>query len=335
MYDMQLLNPEISIITPLYNGSKTLLETALSVLSQDFKNWEWILFDDGSTDSTHEVVAELLAKEPNRIKYFEHENNANHGTAFTRNRAVEKSTGEIISFIDQDDIWSEDRLSHQYEILKKHDECAMIWSPALYWYTDRSFVQSVGYRGKGLKPGVYIPPSFVKIFLSDLKGTPLPSGSLLRRKHFEEVNGYDESIRGSEDIVLWLKIAQKYPIYFDEKVLIKYRKHEDSTLRVAKRSGKMDEWDLTFYRWVNKFLKEGKADKELIDENAFAYYKTLKRMLSKEGYFKSRIALRNKLKEHPEIGKSFSMDYLLDLTMPFDLASRISAKIRFDLLKKT
>lgn len=328
------MNPDISIITPLYNGSKTLLETAMSVVSQDYNNWEWILFDDGSTDSTQKIAEELVAKDPKRIKFHTHENNSNHGTAYTRNRAVEKSTGEIISFIDQDDIWLEDRLSHQWDILKRHSECAMIWSPALYWYTHRSFVQPVGYRGKGLNPGIYPPPEFVKIFLSDLRGTPLPSGSLLGRKQFEEVNGYDESIRGSEDIVLWLKIAQKYPIYFDNKVLIKYRKHEDSTLRVARRSGKMDEWDLVFYRWVNKFLKDAGAEQQIIDENDFAYYKTLKRMLSKEGYFRSRIKLKQKLNEYPEIGKRFNMDYILDVTMPFDLASRISAKLRFDILKK-
>jgi len=328
------VNPEISIITPLYNGSKTLLETAMSVLSQDFTNWEWILFDDGSTDCTHKIADELIDKHPEKIKFFAHENNANHGTAYTRNRAVERSSGKIISFVDQDDIWVSDRLSHQLRILNHFPECAMIWSPALYWYTDRSFVQPVGYRGKGLHTGVYMPPQFVKIFLSDLRGTPLPSGSLLGREQFESVNGYDESIRGSEDIVLWLKLAQKFPIYFDDKVLIKYRKHEDSTLRVAKRSGKMDEWDLDFYKWVNRFLKEGKAEQTLIDENDFAYYKTLKRMHSNEGYFKSRIGLKKKLKEYPEIGKRFGLDYLLDLAMPFDLANRISAKIRFDLLKQ-
>jgi glycosyltransferase involved in cell wall biosynthesis len=327
--------PKVSIITPLYNGSKTLNETAASVMSQDYPDWEWILFDDGSSDRTIELADQIVSMGKGKVKFFTHEGNANHGTAYTRNRAFEKSTGEIISFIDQDDIWYNDRLSHQLRILADHPECGMIWSPAMYWYTSRTFVQPVGYKGTGLQTGVYQPPAFVKIFLSDLKGTPLPSGSLVRRKAYEDVKGYEESIRGSEDIVLWLKIAGRYPIYFDDKVLIKYRKHEDSTLRVAKRSGKMDEWDLVFYKWVNDFLKLSGAEKELIEENEFAYYKTLKRVLSKESYLKSRKNLFRRLKEHKDICENFTFDYLLDLIMPFDLANKVSAKIRFDLLRKS
>ncbi|MBX7042430.1 MAG: glycosyltransferase family 2 protein [Ignavibacteria bacterium] len=324
--------PKVSIITPLYNGSKTLTETAESVLAQDFRDWEWIFFDDGSTDNTAEIAGKLAEADPARIKLFMHEGGANHGTAYTRNRAFEKSQGEIIAFIDQDDIWYGNRLSHQLKILDSNPACAMVWSPALYWYADRTFVQPVGYRGGGLEPGVYDPPSFIRIFLSDLKGTPLPSGSLLRRSAFGNVKGYEESIRGSEDIVLWLKIARDYPVYFDNEVLIKYRKHHDSTLRVAKRSGKMDEWDLVFYRWVGDFLRNSNAEKTLIDENDFAYYRTLKRVVGRENYFNSRKLLLKKLREYPDLGSKFTCDYLLDLALPFDLASKVSAKIRFDIL---
>lgn len=321
--------PRVSIITPLYNGSQTLKETAQSVFSQDYDNWEWILFDDGSTDNTMQIADELRSSLPEKISIYCHESNANHGTSFTRNRAFEKTRGDIIAFIDQDDIWYEDRLSHQLKLLDANTECAMIWSPALYWYAERSFVQPVGYRGEGLKPGAYEPPEFVRIFLSDLKGTPLPSGSLLKREVYESVKGYEESIRGSEDIVLWLKIAKNHRIYFDDKVLIKYRKHHDSTLRVAKRSGKMDEWDLVFYKWVGNFLRESNAGRELVEENDFAMYKTIKRLAGRENYFKSRMELLRRVKEYPELSSRFKYDYLLDVILPFDIASRVSAKIRF------
>ncbi len=325
----------ISIITPLYNGAKTLGETSESVLAQDFDNWEWILFDDGSTDDTIVIAEKLCEANPERVRLFRHEGNANFGTSFTRNKAVEMASADIIAFIDQDDVWYKNRLSHQMEIFSQHPECAMIWSPALYWYENREFVQPVGYRGRGLKKGAYQPPEFVRIFLSDLRGTPLPSGSLVRRKAFESVNGYEESIRGSEDVVLWLKLAAKYPIYFDDKVLIKYRKHHDSTLRVARRSGKMDEWDLVFYRWVHNFLNETGADDQLKMENDFAFYKTLKRIAAREGYFKSRSVLKKRMSEYPDINSKFALDYLLDLVLPFDIANKVSAKLRFDMLAKS
>lgn len=324
--------PEISIITPLYNGSKTLEETAESVLSQDYTDWEWIFFDDGSNDGTQEIAKNYERQFPGKIFYYEHLKNKNFGTAYTRNRAVEKSKGEIISFIDQDDIWYKNRLSRQIAILE-NSNCAMIWGPALYWYKEREFKQPVGFRGKGLKSGKYLPPEFVEIFLSDLRGTPLPSASLVKRKFFNEVKGYEESIRGSEDIVLWLKLAEKFPIYYDDEILIKYRKHQDSTLRVAKESGEMNSWDLDFYKWVINFLKTTSQKKNIIEENEFAYYKCLKRIAGKKDYLESRKELLKGLNEFPELKKNFMKDYLLDLMLPFELSTKISAKLRFDWFK--
>ena len=326
--------PKISIITPLYNGSKTLEETAESVLSQDFTDWEWLFFDDGSKDGTQEIAKRYEKKFPTKIFYYEHFQNKNHGTSYTRNRAVEKSKGEIISFIDQDDIWFKNRLSTQFNLLEKSKDCAMIWGPCLYWYKEREFKQPVGYGGTGLKSGLYPPPDFVEIFLSELRGTPLPGACLVRRKCFDEVKGYDESIKGSEDIVLWLKLADKYQIYYQDEILIKYRKHHDSTLSVARESGEMDKWDLEFYKWVIDFLKKTSAKKKILYENEFAYYKCLKRKAKKQNYLESRKELLKGLIAFPELKNKFMKDYLLDIFLPFDFATKISARLRFDWFKK-
>jgi len=325
--------PKISIVTPLYNGSKTLEETAESVFSQDFTDWEWIFFDDGSKDGTQEIAKKYKKELPGKIFYYEHSQNKNYGTAYTRNRAVEKSKGEIIAFIDQDDIWFKNRLSWQFNLLEKKDDCAMIWGPCLYWYKEREFKQPVGYQGTGLTSGLYRPPEFIEIFLSDLRGTPLPGASLVRRKCFDEVNGFEESIKGSEDIVLWLKLADKFPIYYEDEILVKYRKHQDSTLRVAFDSGEMNQWNLDFYKWVIDFLKKTSTKKNLLNENEFAYYKCLKRNAKKQNYFKSRLALLKGLNAFPDLKKKFRKDYLLDVILPFDFATKISAKLRFDWFK--
>ncbi|MEO8664091.1 MAG: glycosyltransferase [Ignavibacteria bacterium] len=326
--------PEVSIITPLYNGAKMLHETVESVLSQDYKDWEWIFFDDGSTDGSQEIGKKLSEDHKGKIFYYEHDGNKNFGTAYTRNRAVERSSGEIISFIDQDDIWYENRLSHQINILNTINDCSMIWGPALYWYKERSFKQPVGSNGKGLEGRMYSPPEFVRIFLSDLRGTPLPSASLIFRKYFDEAKGYEEEIRGSEDIVLWLKLASRFNIYYDDEILIKYRKHEDSTLRQATQSGIMNEWNLTFYKWVIDFLKKGADDPEMIENYEFAYYTCLKKIALKKNYFESRKDVFNGLKKFPELKEKFGKDYILDLLMPFNIATKVSAKLRFDLFKK-
>lgn len=322
--------PKVSIITPLYNGTKTFNETAESVLNQDFIDWEWILFDDGSSDGIQEAAKKLSSKYEGKILYFEHAGNKNHGTAYTRNRAVEKSSGEIIAFIDQDDIWYENKLSHQLKVFENLEECSMLYAPALYWYKERSFVQPIKYKGEDLKPGIYRIPQLIEIFLNDLRGTPLPSASLVRKKKFSEVNGFEESIRGSEDIVLWLKLARKYPAYFDGKVLTKYRRHRDSTLRQAARSGEMNEWNLTFYKWVIEYLKENSVSGKILKENQYAYYICLKKT-AKGNYFKSRKKILEGLNAYPSLKKIFFKDFLLDLLLPIGISTKISAKLRFDI----
>ena len=219
------------------------------------------------------------------------------------------------------------------EVFDKQDKCAMIWGPALYWYKEREFKQPVGFRGSGLKSGLYDPPEFVEIFLSDLRGTPLPSASLVRRKYFNEVKGYEESIRGSEDIVLWLKLADKFSIYYQDEILIKYRKHQDSTLRIAKQSGKMDEWDIIFYNWVIEFLKNTSAKNKIIEDTEFTFYNCLKRVSGRKNYFDSRKELMKRLNAYPDIKRKFMKDYFLDLILPFDIARKVSAKIRFEWFK--
>jgi len=324
----------ISIITPLYNGKKTFSETAESVLSQDFKDWEWILFDDGSKDGTQLEAKEYSNKYPGKIFYYEHNENANFGTSFTRNRAIEKSSGEIIGFIDQDDVWYKNRLTEQYNILKPLNECAMIWGPSLYWYRDREYKQPVGYKCQGLQSGIYNPPDFVEIFLSDIKGTPIPGTTLIRRNYFDKVKGFEESIRGSEDVVLWLKIADKFQIYYHDEVLVKYRKHEGSTLRIAKESGIMNEWDLGFYKWVSDFLERTSAKKSIINDNDFTFYSSLKKVSVRKNYLESRIELKKRLDSYPDLKKKFMKDFILDVILPFEIASKVSAKMRFEWFKK-
>mgnify|MGYP001161956642 CR=1 FL=1 len=321
--------PEVSIITPLYNGSKTLHETYESVMGQDYNDWEWILYEDGSSDDTKALALKYSKDHPDKIFFYEHEGNRNHGTAYTRNRAVEKSKGEFIAFIDQDDIWYNDRLTHQIRILREHKDCSMIWSPALYWYEDRTFEQPVLMNNEKIKTGVYKPGEMVEMFLNDLRSTPLPSATIIRRSIFDKVNGFEESVKGSEDVVLWIKTGDKFNIYFDDRIIVKYRKHFDSTLRREHRSGKMNEWNLVFYKWVIDFVKGSSYNKSIVKDYEFTYYTCLKKIAGKEGYAGSRRILKNELDKFPELKQKYSKDFILDLILPFRIASKLSAKIRF------
>ncbi len=112
------MSVEVSIITPVFNASKTIRDTFLSIKEQTFSNWEWILIDDCSTDDTLRVL-ESFAEEDKRIIIIK--SDANGGAAVARNKGIEKARGKLIAFIDADDLWNKEKLDKQLRFMKDND----------------------------------------------------------------------------------------------------------------------------------------------------------------------------------------------------------------------
>lgn len=110
-------NNLVSIIVPVYNAQRFLKECAQSILSQDYKNLELILVDDGSADSSYEICLELAAAD-SRVRVF---HNENHGVSFTRNFGIDAANGDYICFIDSDDLISPDYISNLMNSLTSAD----------------------------------------------------------------------------------------------------------------------------------------------------------------------------------------------------------------------
>jgi len=107
----------VSIITPCYNSEKFISETIHSVLNQTYKNWEWIIVDDCSTDNSTKIIKSF---NDTRITLIELENNS--GAAIARNTALEKAKGRYITFIDSDDLWLDDFLTKSIHFLVEYNE---------------------------------------------------------------------------------------------------------------------------------------------------------------------------------------------------------------------
>lgn len=110
--------PLVSIIMPAYNSANTIAASIDSILAQTYLNWELIIVDDCSSDRTLEV-ASAYAKEDKRISAMKMP--VNGGVAKARNRAIQESNGRFIAFLDSDDIWMPEKLSHQIWFLLKND----------------------------------------------------------------------------------------------------------------------------------------------------------------------------------------------------------------------
>lgn len=115
---------KISIIMPVYNSEKYVSEAIESVCNQSYKNWELLIVNDGSVDLSAEII-ENYAKKDTRITVFHKQN---EGVSIARNYALDKISGEYVTFIDSDDVYHVDRLKKMVQVFEKYGNCDVVFS---------------------------------------------------------------------------------------------------------------------------------------------------------------------------------------------------------------
>ena len=221
--------PLVSVIIPAYNAETYIEEAIRSVQRQTVKDWELIVIDDGSRDSTCDRI-EMLAAEDPRILFVRNEQNM--GTAKTRNRGLELSRGTYVALLDSDDVWYSEKLEKQLTLIER--EAADIV------YTSYALVED----GKKHRRSNYYVPATVT-FRELLRQNVIGCSTVLLRKSALK-DHYFDSAYYHEDYVLWLTLLQEGKKAVGEKtVLLDYRLHNDS--RAAnKASSARRRW--TIYR---------------------------------------------------------------------------------------
>ena len=222
----------ISVIIPVFNGEATIRETIDSIVNQTFRDIEIIIINDGSTDATLETIKEIS---DSRIKIFSY---SNAGLSASRNRGISQATGEYISFIDADDLWTPDKLELQWQALQQNPQAAVAYSWTDYIDESSKFLKS----GRRIKVN---GDAFSKLLVTNF----LENGSnqLIRKTALEKVGGFDESLNASEDFDMWLRLATNYQFICVEKPQILYRtsttsmstnlkRQETASLEVIKRA---------------------------------------------------------------------------------------------------
>ncbi len=203
----------VSVVIPTFNRARFLGEALESVLAQTYRPLEIIVVDDGSQDETPRLVTRYPVIYHRKIR---------GGPASARNRGILLSKGELIAFLDSDDLWLPEKIARQVAFFRKHPE-AMAVQPEEIWIKDgrRIFPQR-----KHRKPDGYFFHRAVKLCLVS------PSGVMLRRKVFEEIGLFDEEFPVCEDYELWLRLAARYPVHLlPEPLVIKRGGHPDQLSR--------------------------------------------------------------------------------------------------------
>lgn len=256
-------SPHVSVIVIFLNEERFLEEAIESVFAQTFSDWELLLCDDGSTDGSVDIARSYAERFPEKVRYLEHEGRANRGMSATRNLGLRHARGELIAWLDGDDVWTPEKLERQVRIIEAFPEAAMVYGRLHVWYgwtgkeTDarRDFIQDLG----GSANTLIQPPELLKRFLLDDLHTP--SGVLVRRSVLEEVGGYEESFRDMhEDGVVHAKISLNWPVYASGECWYKYRQHPNSRCNESIAAGTDGAALVAYLTWLDGYLREQRQE---------------------------------------------------------------------------
>ena len=204
-------NPLVSVILPTYNRGWILTEAIDSVLAQDYKGYELIVVDDGSTDNTREIL-DTYGQDILVLRQ------ANKGVSAARNRGIAEAGGQLVAFLDSDDLWLPRKLSRQVDFFK-FNPTAVINQTEEIWI--RNGVR-VNPKDRHRKPSGMIFERSLGLCLVS------PSAVMIQKKLFDAVGVFDENLPACEDYDLWLRISSRYPVHLiDTPLIIKRGGHED------------------------------------------------------------------------------------------------------------
>lgn len=167
----------VSVITPVYNGADHLAETIQSVLDQTYRYFEFVLVNDGSSDQSSEVIHQF--SDP-RIIYIKFERN--RGVDLARNTGIRASKGDIIAFLDQDDIFHPDKLQVHVDYLEKNPEIGFTYNSRFELNHSASTIR-----------GIWQPPIALTLSAIVLEHQLSPSDMVVRREWAQDGDLWDES----------------------------------------------------------------------------------------------------------------------------------------------
>lgn len=250
--------PLVTVITIFKDEERFLGQAVESVLAQSWPHWELLLCDDGSTDGSSAMARAFAERHPDRIRYLTHPGGANRGMSATRNLGLAAAAGELVAFLDGDDVWVPEKLTRQVELLQRHPAAAAVYGRLHVWHAwtrqpadlARDYVQPLG-----VEPDTLVqPPELLLRFLEDDVHTP--SGLLFRKAVLEEVGGYETSFRGMhEDGVVLVKICLEWPVYASGEVWYKYRQHPDSCCTREIAAGGDRQALRAFLEWTREYVE--------------------------------------------------------------------------------
>ena len=204
------VNPPISVVMPVYNALPFLDDSISSILEQTFRDFEFVILDDASTDGSLSRLREWAARDE-RIRL--HESDKRLGLSGSSNAVVAHARAAIVARMDADDIAHPKRLERQWEVIKNSPDVAVVGT----------LCNGIDARGREVRPRDRWR------LVRRSKYIPFPHGSaMFRREMFDRVGGYDEAAAGAEDQELFTRMATQGRIVTLPDILYSYRYHANN-----------------------------------------------------------------------------------------------------------
>jgi len=231
--------PLVSVLMPVYNADKFLNESINSILDQTFTDFEFIIINDGSTDSSLKIIQELRKKD-NRITLI---NRKNKGLITSLNEYVSVAKGKYLVRMDADDISHQNRISEQLKFMEEHPDISILGS----------YIECFG---DNITNSIWKLPSQDEALKARLIFTvPFCHPSVMYKKIIFSEGGfrYQKDFINAEDYELWTSLSEKYKFGVVPKVLLKYRYVPTSVSRISDSSN-INERRLVLSSIYNRYL---------------------------------------------------------------------------------
>lgn len=258
-----MTSPVVSVVMATYNHAPYVAQAIESVLMQSDVDFEFLIADDGSADTTVRVVESI--RDP-RIRFYPHR--TNRGACIVINELIGLASGEFVAVINSDDFWIDrGKLAFQLDIMRRNPELAACFGR----------VRFVDKKGCPIKKSALLfgevfdqqnrsPGEWLRYFFEFGNCICHPT-VLIRRRCYEELGGYNNNFRQLPDFDMWIRLLKKYPIHISEREMLNFRilpGENASSLTVANSVRTMNEHYLIAESFFDDFdarlLKEGFSD---------------------------------------------------------------------------
>ncbi len=256
---------KVSICIPTYNRKNYLRETLGSVFAQTYKDYEVVIVDDGSTDST----AQMIKQSDYPVRYFRQQN---QGVAQARNKLIELAEGKYITFIDSDDLLFPYAVDDLINLIESNGPDIVAYSSYVGINEKGSQVRRKPHK---LPSGRIAADLFEYIYVHSC-------GTMCRKELFEEAGGFDTSLPVCAEYALWLKLSLKYHFIPVARPTFKRRRHSGNLSAYSFANRKI-ELNVLEHAYQNGF--SGNAGEVIMPARAM-------KRLAREGYRAARCAIK-------------------------------------------